>query len=277
VAAAVAVLLSMVPPAAAPAGHRVEGAFHSRALKDTEHYAVYLPRGYATSRERYPVIYALHGLPSGSKGYRGMPIASWGRDAEEAGRPAIVVAAQGARDRERDPEWHDWGPGRNWESAIAHEVVAHIDRRFRTIRSRRARALIGISAGGYGATIIGVRHPEVYSAVQSWSGYFHATNPEGSAPLSLGSPDADEAGNAHTYVKRIRDIYAHYRPAYFGFFVGDEDPHFLAENRELHRELTRERLPHDFAVYNGAHTSGFWAEHQEQWITAAVRRLTRAR
>lgn len=266
---------SMAGPSA---GARViDTGFPSRAIRGTEHYAAYLPAGYRGSNERYPVIYALHGLPNSATGYRGMGIASWGRDAEEAHRPAIVVAPQGARRGDPDPEWHDWGPGRQWESVVAHELVHEIDSRYRTLTTRRGRALIGVSAGGYGATIIGVRHPEVFSVIQSWSGYFHATNPEGSAPLSLGSPDADDAANVHSYVSRVRRIYRNYRPSYFGFFIGDEDARFLPENLRLHESLQKHGVRHDFAIYKGAHTSGFWAEHQEQWIQTAVRELRAAR
>ncbi len=34
-------------------------------------FEIYLPRGYAHSGERYPVVYFLHGLPAGSRSFRG--------------------------------------------------------------------------------------------------------------------------------------------------------------------------------------------------------------
>ena len=259
-----------------PAGQVLDRAFHSTALRGTEHYAIYLPAGYATSGLRYPVIYALHGLPSSDRGYRRMGIADWGQGAEEAGRPVIVVAPQGARAGDTDPEWHDWRPGRDWESAVAVDLRREIDGRFRTIRDRRGRALIGISAGGYGASIIGVRHPRLYSVIQSWSGYFRATNPVGDAPLELGSPEADSAASVHSYVRRAKRVFRRDRPIAFGFFVGDEDPYFVPENVALHRELVAAGVPHRFAVYRGAHTGAFWEEHREEWIRDAVRALAPA-
>ena len=39
-------------------------------------------------------------------------------------------------------------PGRRWETAIAKEVPGFVDHHFRTIASRRGRALVGLSAGG---------------------------------------------------------------------------------------------------------------------------------
>ena len=63
----------------------------------------------------------------------------------------------------------DWGPGRNWETAIAKEVPAYVDGRFRTIADRRGRALVGLSAGGYGAVLVALHHLSDFSAVESWS------------------------------------------------------------------------------------------------------------
>jgi putative tributyrin esterase len=256
-----------------PAAVRYE-SFRSAALAGVEHYAVYLPPGYSGGGRRYPVIYALHGLPSDADGYRRMGIASWGADAVRAGRPAIVVAPQGARPGDTDPEWHDWGSGRDWETVVADELVQQVDHRFRTIADRRGRALIGASAGGYGATIIGVRHPGTFSVIESWSGYFHPTNPAGDAPLDVGSPDADEAASVHSYVSGARRIFARYKPLFLGFFVGDEDPHFVPDNERLHRELLAAKVPHAYAVYPGAHTGAFWAAHEQEWIEMAVQRLT---
>jgi enterochelin esterase-like enzyme len=219
------------------------------------------------------VIYALHGLPSGSNGYQRIDIGSWGRAAQHAGHPAIIVAPQGSRSSDTDPEWHDWGKGRNWEAVIATELVHHIDRTYRTIANRRGRALIGISAGGYGATLIGLHHPGTFSVIQSWSGYFHPTNPDGSAPLDVGSPEANQQASAHTYVPLASAIYKRWHPSYFGFYVGDADPHFLAENEQLHDELLEAHVSHTYAVYPGGHTRAFWAAHEETWIGDAVNDL----
>lgn len=262
-----------VPAPPAGSGRVVHGSFHAPAIRGTEHYTAYLPPGYDTGRRRYPVIYALHGLPSTARGYLSMPVARWGAIAERAGEPAIVVAPQGARAGDTDPEWHDWGPGRDWESVVAVDVVDHIDRTYRTLADRRGRALVGISAGGYGATLIAVHHPAVFSVIQSWSGYFHPTNPSGSAPLDVGSPQGNAQASAHTYVPQVRRIYRDFRPTYFSFYVGDADPHFLAENLQLNRELDAADIAHGFAVYRGAHEVAFWNRHEAGWITVAAEQL----
>jgi enterochelin esterase-like enzyme len=263
------------PAPSSPRAHVVLRSFHSNAIDDTEHYAVALPAGYARSGLRYPVIYALHGLPGSATSYASMPILSWGQDASDAGRPVIVVSPQGARPGDTDPEWHDWGPGRDWDTMVARELVAQVDDHFRTISGRRGRAIIGMSAGGYGASIIGVRHLDVFAAIESWSGYFYPTNRSGSARLYLGSADADDAADVHTYINDVSHL-TRDGPTFFGFFVGDADPHFLEPNEQLHRDLLAAKVPHWYAVYPGAHTGSFWAQHEREWIGGAVDALRRA-
>lgn len=256
-----------------PPGHVAYGEFRSRAIAGTDHFAVYLPHDYATTNRRYPVIYFLHGLPDDGDGYRSGRISQLGAAVERSGVPAMIVAPQGARRGDTDPEWHDFGSGRNWETATAVELVDYVDRHYRTIRGRGGRALVGLSAGGYGATLIAVHHPGTFSVIQSWSGYFHPTDPAGSKPLDLGSMQANDRASLHAYVGELRRVYAHDQPTFFAFYVGDHDPHFADENEQLHRELVAAEIPHVYQLYSGAHTGEFWSQHEDVWIRGAVLHL----
>ena len=144
------------------------------------HARVVLPPGYSDSTKRYPVIYFLHGLPANAAAYRGN---DWLIDELERAGPAILVIPQGARVGDRDPEYLNWGAGRNWETYVATEVPRYVDAHFRTIRSRSGRAIVGVSAGGYGAMILGLHHLAEFSVIESWSGYFHPTDPTGTVSL----------------------------------------------------------------------------------------------
>jgi enterochelin esterase-like enzyme len=157
--------------------------------------------------------------------------------------------------------------------------VSVIDSRYRTIASRGARGLIGVSAGGYGATLIAIHNPSVYSVIESWSGYFHATNPQGTAPMDMGSKAANDWANAHTLVPELKTIFAKYPyPAtHYGFYVGTNDEHFVDENRAFDQELTAAKVKHYYAEYEGGHTDAFWTEHEKDWVTAALQKLERPR
>lgn len=259
------------------AGTVAQGSFQSTALRDTVHYAVYTPRGYATSKTRYPVIYFLHGLPTTGAAYRSI---RWVAHAvEQTGQQAIVIGAEGARDNEPDAEWLDRGPGHNWETATATELVKTVDSRYRTIPTRTGRAIIGVSAGGYGAASIGLHNPSTFSVIQSWSGYFRPTDPTGAYVINLGSRKANERADVHALVPRLhQQLGAFYGRTHFGFYVGSRDSRFRPDNERLNRELSASGFPHlAYGEYPGGHTADFWERHAKPWLALALSSLSRAR
>ena len=60
-----------------------------------------------------------------------------------------------------------------WETYLVRGVIPWIDANLPTIESADGRTLAGLSAGGFGAYYIGLRHPELFGRVASWGGYFH--------------------------------------------------------------------------------------------------------
>lgn len=143
-------------------------AFDSPAVQRTMKYNILLPAGYDTTTTRYPVLYLLHGIGSNYKG--------WGVDNEApfyAGlyRDLIVVMPDGGN------TWYiDWATAEgeqvhNWETYLIEDVIGHVDRHFRTIPRREGRAINGFSMGGYGALMLGLRHPERFISIGSTSGF----------------------------------------------------------------------------------------------------------
>ena len=244
-------------------GRDLDEPIVSVALGGRVHARVILPASYDDRpHRRYPVVYFLHGLPSGASAYRSN---GWLAEALRSAGEAILVFPQGARDNDTDPEYLDWGAGRNWQTYIARELPRTIDARFRTIRSRSGRAIVGLSAGGYGATVVGLRHTGTFSVIESWSGYFHPTDPTGTKPLDRG-PQA----NAHRLVSVLRG-----GRTYFAFYTGRGDLRFKDENIALDRELTAAKLPHLFELYRGAHQSSVWRAHAAPWLRLALAHLAR--
>jgi S-formylglutathione hydrolase FrmB len=143
-----------------------------------------------------------------------------------------------------------------------------VDNRLHTIGSRAGRLLVGISAGGYGATLIALHNPSVYSVVESWSGYFHATNPTGTVALELGSPEADDWANAHKLIPIVSRFLSGYRtPTYFAFYVGSNDALFRSENEEFYAELKHAGIRRvTFRLYDGDHNWSLWGVHAAAWI-----------
>ncbi|HEV7641101.1 MAG TPA: alpha/beta hydrolase-fold protein [Gaiellaceae bacterium] len=261
-------LVALTSAAAAAASllhqsHDLDERIVSVALSGEVHARVILPASYDDlPHRRYPVIYFLHGLPADATAYRGN---TWLANAMAKVGPAILVLPQGSRDGDTDPEYLNWGSGRNWEDYIARELPTYIDGHFRTIRSRAGRAIVGLSAGGYGATIVGLHHPGTFSVIESWSGYFHATDPSGTQPLARGP-----AANAHNLFAGLRGT-----STFFAFYVGRGDSRFLAENQQANDELAAAHIPHVFEVYAGAHETALWKAHAVAWLRLALSKLAK--
>lgn len=244
----------------------------SPALGGTMPALVYLPAGYASGR-RYPVVYFLHGLPAGPSSYQQNAFVA--SALASAGEQAIVVAPQGARGPGSDREYLDWDAAEDWPVAISRDLPRCIDRRFDTIRGRDGRALVGLSAGGYGAMNIGLRHLQEFGAVQSWSGYFVATDPGGNHVLDLGSPQANAAAtvpHGQQLKSRLQSL-----PTQIAFYVGLEDGRFLEMNRQFDAALTRTGITHIFRTYPGGHSGALWRGQAPTWLSWALDYLATAR
>jgi enterochelin esterase-like enzyme len=267
-------LLAVAAASASPAARDLDVSFTSKALRATLHYEIVLPPDYDTSGQRYPVIYFLHGLPSGASAYKDVGFLE--RALDGSARKAILIAPQGARAGEPDPEYLDRGAGKQWETAIAQELVRVVDARYRTIPSRSGRALIGLSAGGYGAMHLGLEHLRDFSVVESWSGYFHPTDPTGARLLDLGSDDENTRANVHAQARKNRTL-LRALPTLVAFYVGRDDTRFVAENRQLDEELTRGGVPHVFRIYSGGHEHSLWQRYAPSWLQLALAHLATAR
>ena len=246
-------------------GRVVSGSFASAA--GTLAYDVYLPPGYDSSQLRYPVIYYLHGLPARPGAFTSFTYVPAALEAAQL--QAIVVAPQGASSSDPDPEYLNKGPGEEWDTAIAVELPQLIDQEYRTIPTRAARAIVGVSAGGYGAMLLGLHHLPRFAAIESWSGYFHPTDPTGLISISS-SPWL----SAHSFVASLRRAFAVNR-TYLGFYVGADDGRFRAENVQFARELSRARVPFVFRMYPGGHSQRLWTAEAPSWLSALVGHLAR--
>jgi enterochelin esterase-like enzyme len=130
--------------------------------------SVYLPPGYDGGRERYPVIYYLHGFMGKDSIYASMKnILDEGIRSKKI-RPFILVQADQYTLYEGSFYSNSSLTG-NWEEFTAKELVAHVDKTYRTLAKRESRGIAGHSMGGYGAFKIAMLHPDVFSSIYALS------------------------------------------------------------------------------------------------------------
>ncbi len=234
---------------------------------------VYLPPGYATSTVRYPVFYLLHGFPGRPGAFLQTVRAGVVEDvllARRQIRPFILVMPFGSTGTFTDKEWVDGiRPHEGWETFVSHDLVRAVDSRFRTIRSGSARAIGGLSEGGYGAIDIALHRPGEFRVVESWSGY-ELADPIRSIfghdrlRLAADSPLLQVAGKAAA----LRAAHT-----YFWFYSGSND-RLLGQNRQFAAALHRLEIPYRFLVRRGGHNWALWRGNAGVGLLAAGGHLT---
>jgi enterochelin esterase-like enzyme len=217
--------------------------------------AVYLPPGFTTSR-RYPVLYLLHGL-------RGAPSEYWdaldiadvadGLIASHASPPFIAVMPVGGK--LVHPSEDEWAGV--WERYVVDDVVPWVDARLPVVPTARDRALEGLSAGGFGAVDIGLRHPRMFGTLGSWAGYF--------APVFKDGPFAHASRaylRAHTPTLLVRKEAPELRREGVRFYVsvgGNHGDVMTNYSLAFARELRALRLPFELWRLPAADRGHFWS------------------
>ncbi len=120
--------------------------FYSVYLDMWEQMNVIVPPG----RGPYPVLYLLHGL---SDDHEAWTVNSRIEQYAEGKRLIIAMPNVGRMFYVNDPR----PGGQKCEDYIMRDVIGTVDRMFHTIAARRARAVAGLSMGGYGAMMLALR------------------------------------------------------------------------------------------------------------------------
>ncbi len=128
---------------------------------------VFLPPGYASNkRQRYPVVYALHGFFIGAE--------QWSHEihapqtiegAFGLGAREMIVVLPDSKTIHNGSMYSSSVTSGDFENFIAHDVVSYIDAHYRTLARRESRGLAGHSMGGYGTTRIGMKHADVFGSL----------------------------------------------------------------------------------------------------------------
>ncbi len=138
---------------------------------------VYLPPGYDEEPDRrYPSVYVIQGYTGSVAMWRNrtpyrqpFPETADRVFAEGQAPPAIMVyvdawTAYGGSQFVDSP-----GTGR-YHSYLCDEVVAFVDRRYRTVPAAAHRAISGKSSGGFGAMITPMLRPDLFGALATHAG-----------------------------------------------------------------------------------------------------------
>jgi S-formylglutathione hydrolase FrmB len=279
---------------------------------------VWLPPSYATQpQKRYPVAYYLHGAQGDETNWLNQGRLAATLDSLVAsGAPEMIVVMPDGDDgfyatwnflgdwpgcrRNRPPNAEPADsycvPWPHYDEYIARDLVAFVDRRYRTMADRRHRGIAGLSMGGYGAIALALSYPDVFASAASHSGVLSPSGGGGRTTVprerfdldslrasyapwlwSIHAPvfGKDSAGWAAREPARLAARLLSRRPEMMpALFVdcGKED-FLLTQNREFRDALQALGGQLVYVEHAGAHTWDYWRTHAAEsaaWLSARM-------
>lgn len=241
--------------------------FFSEALNEQRAFNLILPLDYEASTSRYPTLYLLHGYTGDNTNWTLLTDLS----AYAARYRLIIVMPDGSNG------WYvnsATDPKSKFEDYIIKDIISYVDKHYRTLPLRRARAIAGLSMGGYGAMFLGLKHPDLFAAIGSFSGALGIAH-HGLPPDALNKDEKERKQKAEmmshfgapgSAPAKERDPFELLskvpREQMPGLYIAEGGEDFLIEgNREFVAKLAELKIPYEYReVSPREHTWDFWDE-----------------
>jgi enterochelin esterase-like enzyme len=217
--------------------------YQSKTVGTKRQTLIYLPPGYS-KKEKYPVLYLLHGIGGDEKEWLNFGTPQIILDnlyAEGKLEPMIVVLPNGRAMKDDRAGGNIFSPDKVeafavFEKDLLNDLIPFIERKFPVLADREHRALAGLSMGGGQYLNFGLENLEIFS----WVGGFSSA-PNTKTPEEL-VPDSQKA-------KELLNL--------LWVSCGDED-NLMRFSSRTHEYLRDNDVPHVFYVEPGGHDFEVW-------------------
>ncbi len=223
-------------------------------------YSVLLPDSYDAHPERsYPVLYLLHGGGDHHTTWeeKGLMSRTVDRLVAEGRMEEMVIVCPEACENEMI---YFNMPGWRYEDHFFGELIPYMERTYRIKAEKRYRSVAGLSMGGGGATVYGIRHPEMFNMVFDMSGYLRRQDIFGKND----NPDLEarqrcvEENNPIPVVENgTREQVRAWRTVRWFVDCGDHD-FTLESNMDFVKALRSKGIECEMRVRSGSHGWPYW-------------------
>ena len=242
--------------------------FRSASLNRDMNYRMLLPEK-ITDGEKYPVIYLLHG---GGGSY--LDWTNYTDVAQVVPGKFILVMPEGDESYFVNSATR---PQDKYEDYITKDLIADVQQR--APASTYRRGIAGVSMGGFGAIVLGLKHPDLYRFVGAMSPALDAA----SRPFSIKRIGQwrhfrSIFGDWNGQEQRNRDPFVLARTAEAGrmpyiFFTSGDQEGLLAANREFASLLKVRGFSYEFHQVPGGHYWRQWSDQVEGLFKSASEHL----
>jgi S-formylglutathione hydrolase FrmB len=249
-------------------------ALKSRILGEMVHYCVLLPPSYdSVPAKHYPVLYFLHGL--GENEQTLFKTGGWNL-IEDLRQQHKIVDFLIVTPEAKVSFYVNSADGKvRYSDFFLQEFIPYIEANYRIRREPKARAITGISMGGYGALRFAFAKPDMFSAVSAQSAALINDSPkELDAALRAGTPWGRLLGSVFGNPVDVahwkqNDPFSLARKNKVGigklamyFNCGRDDEYdFEVGAAALDKQLTEEHIKHEFHLYPGNHSASYFGAH----------------
>ncbi|MCA0230518.1 MAG: esterase family protein [Bacteroidetes bacterium] len=144
----------------------------------------------------------------------------------------------------------------DYERWIVKDVIQVVKEQFPQATDDSPVFITGLSMGGFGALRLGAKYPSLFRAFSGLSSITHFNQlAKFVADFDQLKADALEQDGVGEYLLQNKDSLPPFR-----FDCGREDV-LIEHNRELHKTLTDNNLPHIYQEFEGQHSWEYWEEH----------------
>ncbi|MCC8102822.1 MAG: hypothetical protein LIP11_11395 [Clostridiales bacterium] len=207
-----------------PHGAVTREIFFSETIGQWVRCMVYTPPGYEEGGD-YPVLYLQHGGGENETCWMfngKLPYILDNLLAEEKAVPFLVVMNNGMLKKDGDMGPNDFD---GIEGIITEDCRKHIEAKYRVRKDKWSRAIAGLSLGSMQAVYIGLRHPELYGSIGSFT-YLRCRDKDNTYE---GNPHLDAFKNAEEFKKNYRLLFHSIGGVEKHLNEFEEDDRFLAQ------------------------------------------------
>ncbi|WP_435413726.1 alpha/beta hydrolase [Psychroserpens mesophilus] len=247
----------------------------SKLLNTQIKYSVYLPENYENSNQNFPVVYLLNGLFGNETDWIKQGDLKQITDSlikRDEIIPMVIIMPDGD-DRLYMNKEDETYP---YEDMIITEFIPFVEQKYRIKSEKKFRAISGLSMGGAGSLRLALKYDSLFGACagfssgisteeeilsedqESFDSYFGRISP--SAIGSKGNDRLTPAVKAYDVLRLVNSKDPdRLKTVHIYFDCGDDD--FLTiGNSQLHIDLTKKAIPHEFRMRDGNHDWEFWRE-----------------